>query len=110
MLIVGSRQERGVTRTVSLALAKDRATIYLHLGEGLLQLALLRRSHVSQLIYIDKEIMGERHLRVKLIAKIDMIEEVASQLLWQETIGKGTLATTLLTNENRCHLIAMEHI
>lgn len=78
MLIVGSRQERGVTRTVSLALAKDRATIHLHLGECLLQLSLLRRSHVSQLIYVDKEVMGERHLRVKLIAKIDMIESSIS--------------------------------
>ena len=54
--------------------------------------------------------MGERHLRVKLIAKIDMVEEVASQLLWQETIGEGALATTLLPDEDGCHLIAMERI
>ena len=39
-----------------------------------------------------------------------MIEEVASQLLWQETIGEGALATTLLPDEDGCHLIAMERI
>ena len=79
MLIVGGRQERGVSRTVFLALSEDRATVHLHLGEGLLELALLRRSHVSQLVDVDEEVVGKCHVRVELVGKVDVVEEVLAQ-------------------------------
>ena len=37
----------------------------------------------SQTIYVDKEIMSERHLGVKLIGKVDVVEEILSQMIRQ---------------------------
>ena len=80
---------------------QDRAPVHLHLRKHLLQLALLRWSHIRKLIYVDKAIMSERHLRVKLIGKVDVVEEILSQMIRQQAIGKGTLAATLLADKHR---------
>lgn len=110
MLIIGSCQEGSVTRTVILTLTEDRAPIHLHLRKHLLQLALLRWSHIRKLIYVDKEIMSERHLGVKLIGKVDVVEEILAQMIRQQAIGKGTLAATLLADKHRSGFVAMKHI
>ena len=36
--------------------------------------------------------MSERHLGIKLIGKVDVVEEILSQMIRQQAIGKGTLA------------------
>ena len=76
----------------------------------MLELALLRSSHVGELVDIDKEIVGECHLGIKLIAKVDVVEEILAKFLRQQANGKGTLSAPLLTDEDRHRLIAMQHI
>ena len=110
MLIVGGCQERGIPWTVILALAEDRTAVHLHLGEGLLELALLGRSHVGELVDVDIEVVGESHLGIKLIAEVDVVEEVHAELLGKEPDGEGTLAASLLADEHRHRLVAVEHI
>ena len=110
MLIVGGRQERGVSRTVILALAEDRAAVHLHLGESLFEFALLGGSHVGELVDVDVEVVGECHLCVKLVAEVDVVEEVHTEWLGKEPDGEGTLAASLMTDEYWHRLIAVEHI
>ena len=110
MLVVGGCQEGGITRTISLRLAEDGTAVHLHLGECLLQLSLLVRSHVGELIYVDIEVVGESHLAVKLVGEVDVVEEVLAQMLRQEAVGKSTLATPLLTDEHRHHLVAVQRV
>ena len=95
MLIIGGGQKGSIAGTICLRLAEDRTSVHLYLGEGLFQLALLVRSHVGKLVYIDIEVVSERHLCIKLIAEVDVVEEILAQVLRQETIGKGTLSATL---------------
>ena len=54
--------------------------------------------------------MSERHLGVKLIGKVDVVEEILSQIVRKQTIGKGTLATTLFADKHRSGFVAMKHI
>ena len=110
MLIIGGCQEGSITRTVILTLAEDRAPVHLHLRKHLLQFALLRWSHIRKLIYVDIEIMSERHLGIKLIGKVDVVEEILSQMIRQQAIGEGTLAATLLADKHRSGFVAMKHI
>ena len=110
MLVVGGCQEGGITRTISLRLAKDGTTVHLHLGEYLLELTLLGWSHVGKLIYVDIEVVGEGHLGIKLVGEVDVVEEILTQMLWQEAVGKGALAAPLLTDVHRHYLIAVQCI
>ena len=54
--------------------------------------------------------MSERHLGIKLIGKVDVVEEILAQMIRQQTIGKGTLAATLLADKHRSGFVAMKHI
>ena len=110
MLIVGCGKETRIATAIFLRLTEDRTAINLNLRERLLQLALLSRSHVGKLVNVDKQVVGERHLAVKLIAKIDVIHEVAAQMFWQQADSKRALAASLLTNQYWHTFIAVQHV
>ena len=110
MLIVGGCQERSIPWAVFLAFAEDRSAIDLHFGENLFELALLARSHVGELVDVDIEVVCECHFCVKLVAEVDVVEEVHAESFGQESYGEGTLAATLLSDEYRHRLVAMEHV
>ena len=54
--------------------------------------------------------MSERHLGVKLIGKVDVVEEILSQIVRKQAISKGTLAATLFADKHRSGFVAMKHI
>lgn len=57
MRIVGGGQERGIAGTVLLAAAEDGTSVDLDLREGLLELGLLRGTHVGKLIDVDQQLL-----------------------------------------------------
>ena len=110
MLIVGGCQKRGVSSAVCLTLSEDRATIHLYLRKRLLQLALLGNGNVGKLINVHQKIMGERHFRIKLVAEVDVVEEILAKFLGQQSDGEGTFSATLLSDKHRYGFISVQHV
>lgn len=110
MLIVGGSKEGCVAAAIFLRLTEDGATVNLHLRQCLLELALLRGSHIGKLVDVDEQIMGERHVAVELVAEVDVVHEVHAEMRRQESDGEGALATSLLTDEHRHTLVAVKHV
>ena len=54
--------------------------------------------------------MGERHLGIKLVVEVDVVEEVLAEFLWQQSVGEGTFSASLLSDEYRGYLVAMKHV
>ncbi len=110
MRVVGCGQETCITNSVLLRLAKDGTTVDFYLRESLLQFSLLRRSHIGELIDIDKQIVGKGHIAVELVAEVDMVEVVLTQMFRQKPYCESALATSLRPNQDRHTLIAVQRV
>ena len=107
MRVVGCGDKRGIAKSVVLTAAENGSSVHLHLRQSLLELALLRHTHIGKLVDVDEKVVGESHLAVKLVAEVDVVEIVASQSLRQQSEGKRALAATLLSDEHGHSLVAM---
>ena len=73
MLIVGSCQERGISASIILTSAKDGSPIHFYFRKRLLELALLTGAHIGKLVDIHQQVMRQRHIRIKLVAEVDVV-------------------------------------
>ena len=108
MAVVGRCHEAGIALAVELCLAIDGSSVDAALGDQLLELGLLRTAHLVQLVDVDDEVGGQRHLLVELVAEVHVVEIVLTQVLGQEHTAEGALAAALLTDEGGHELVAVE--
>ena len=59
------------------------------------QLALLTSFLVGKLIDIDNQVVSQCHLLVKLVGKVDVVEEIHPELGWQKPVGESGLSAPL---------------
>ena len=58
---------------------------------------MLTRLDGIQLVQVHQQIVGQSHLLVILVRKVDVVHVVHPQTLWKHTSQEGRLATSLRT-------------
>ena len=69
---------------------------------------MLRAADGIELIKVHQQIVRQRHLLIKLIRKVQVIQIILAQRWWQQPMEIGGLATALSTNQRRHALIAVK--
>ena len=63
-----------------------------------------------ELIEIHDEVVSERHLLVELVAKVQMVKIILSQLQRQQAAHKGGLSASLIAYKRRHTFVSVQHI
>ena len=94
--------------TIGDVASKDLSGIDICLCDDVLQGSLLALSVAVKLIKIHKTAVGECHVCVVLVDKIDVIEIVHLELFGKELLDERALSTALITYEHHDELIAID--
>ena len=94
--------------TIGDVASKDLSGIDICLCDDVLQGSLLALSVAVKLIKVNKTAVGESHVCVVLVDKIDMIEIVHLELFGKEFLDERALSTALITYEHHDELIAID--
>ena len=95
MWIVGGGDEGGKPWTVFLRAAEDRTTVDLRLRQGLFQMGVLTGTDCLQLVEVHQQVVGQCHLLVELVREVQVVEEVLSQMGWEQSGDEGCLTSSL---------------
>ena len=110
MRIVGGSHKRGIARSVFLRGTIDGSSIYLAFRKRLLQRGMLTGADSLQLIQTYQQIVGQRHLLVKLVRQVQVVQEILAQMLGQQSFKEGGLAAALISNERRHYFVAVKSV
>ena len=63
---------------------------------------------IGKLMYVEKEIMSEGDVGVKVIGKVDVVEEIVWEMMGEEGIGKGSVGGRVVGDKERSGLVGMK--
>lgn len=89
VFVVGVGHERRVARTIVLHTSEGAARVDLYAAEGLLEVRLLASAESVKLLEQDEEVVGQREVGVELVAHIEVVHGVLTQVLGDEADAEG---------------------
>ena len=110
MGIVRRSHKRGITGSIFLSSTINGTTVHLVPRQGLLQRGMLRGANGLQLIQIHQQVVGQGHLLIKPVGKVNGVLIILLQMPRQQATEEGGLTTTLGSDERRHHLISMKAV
>lgn len=73
-------------------------------------MCLLAGTETVELLEHDKEVVGQREVGIKLVAHVEVVHGVLSQVVGNEADAKRTLARALMADEDGNGLVAVEGV
>ena len=108
--IVGRCHKRGKTWTVFLRTSINGAPVHLAFRERLLQSGMLAGTDSVQFVKVHQQIVGQCHLLVELVRKVQMVEIILAQFDGQQAMEESGLATALRTNQRGHTFVAVQGV